>query len=162
MNCSTLNSIDRIKLKNSVQLKSSLSFLLLSFYFFICSSSVQSNTQSITVNISNVKAKKGNLVVALYNSPTTWLSSDKQFRVLTIPADKSEITAVFSNLPLGDYAVSMYQDENANGICDKSFFGIPVEKIGFSNNIVPRLFKPTFKECCVKAPKTISIQLVML
>jgi uncharacterized protein (DUF2141 family) len=114
------------------------------------------------VNISNVKAKAGKIVIGLYNSPATWLSTDKQFRVLTIPADKSEIIANFIGLPHGDYAVSMYQDENSNGICDKSFFGIPIEKIGFSNNIVPTFFKPTFKECMIKAPRTIGVKLVLL
>jgi uncharacterized protein (DUF2141 family) len=109
-----------------------------------------------------VKPKAGKIMIGLYNSPATWLSDTKQFRVLLVPADKSEILVTFPGLPAGEYAVSMYQDENSNGICDRSFFGIPIEKIGFSNNIVPRLFKPTFKECCVKAPKTINIQLVML
>ncbi len=162
MDNSSLNSIRFFKriITSSMSRLTITSAILL--YFILCVGSIHASTHSITVNITNVKAKKGNLIVALYNSPTTWLSTDKQFRVLTIPADKSEISASFTGLPHGDYAVSMYQDENSNGICDRSFFGIPIEKIGFSNNIVPRLFKPTFKECCVKAPKSINIQLVML
>lgn len=162
MDYSSPNSIPLFERKNKNLMMQIMSFFTVFVCLFLCTNSVHGNTHSITVNISNVKPEKGNLVIALYNSSNTWLSTDKQFRVLSIPADKSEVTATFSGLPIGEYAVSMFQDENSNGFCDRSFFGIPTEKIGFSNNIVPRLFRPTFKECMIKAPSTISIQLVML
>jgi len=159
----TTKSQAKLNFKSSSFLaKTKLKIMLGVLCVFLFSFPSFASTHSLAIKITNVKPKAGKIMIGLYNSPATWLSDTKQFRVLLVPADKSEILVTFPGLPAGEYAVSMYQDENSNGICDRSFFGIPIEKIGFSNNIVPRLFKPTFKECCVKAPKTINIQLVML
>ena len=44
------------------------------------------------------------------------------------------VIATFENLRLGTYALSLYHDENNNGMLDTNFFGIPKEPYGFSND----------------------------
>ena len=54
-------------------------------------------------------------------------------------------TISFSNIPFGDYAAILFQDENSNGILDHKL-GFPNEPMGFSNDWKLSLFSgmPTF------------------
>jgi len=45
------------------------------------------------------------------------------------------MTVVFHDLPVGQYAVSVFQDGNDNGRLDTNIFGIPRERFGFSNGV---------------------------
>ncbi|MDR2086592.1 MAG: DUF2141 domain-containing protein, partial [Dysgonamonadaceae bacterium] len=57
----------------------------------------------------------------------------------------------------GDYAVSIFHDENDNYKLDTGMFGIPVEKTGFSNNAKGVMGPPKFKDCVVKIEEDLVI-----
>ena len=145
---------------NDVKLKKR--FFAILYIFILFPQILLSQSHSLVVNISNIKPKTGIIHIAVYNNSADWLKEKKEFKVVTIIAEKSEINVNVSGLLFGEYAVTMYQDENSNGICDKSFFGIPIERIGFSNNITPKLFKPTFKECKISIPNITAIQIKLI
>ena len=54
----------------------------------------------------------------------------------------------FPDLPLGDYALVVFHDENDNGKIDHNFLGLPAEPLGFSNGFSPGLFAgmPSFEK----------------
>jgi len=54
--------------------------------------------------------------------------------------------AVFDSIPYGQYAISMYHDEDGDGKLKTNILGMPVEGIGFSNNVRPKLGPPSFKD----------------
>lgn len=58
------------------------------------------------------------------------------------------------NLPYGDYAVSVYHDENLNGDMDSGFMGIPKEPYGFSNNAKSSFGPPKWRDVkfSIKSP----------
>lgn len=73
--------------------------------------------------------------------------------------------AVFQNLPAGEYAVSVYHDENNNKKMDTNFFGIPKEGVGASNNARGHLGPPKYKDAKFLfngKSQTIQIQIVYL
>jgi uncharacterized protein (DUF2141 family) len=53
---------------------------------------------------------------------------------------------VFDNLPYGEYAITAYHDRNDNGRLDTGLFGIPKERLGFSNGVRPRFSSPSFQD----------------
>lgn len=57
-----------------------------------------------------------------------------------VDAEKNEVVVKLP-LPYGKYAISTYHDENENQKIDKSFWGYPIERYGFSNN-ARELFGP--------------------
>ena len=61
-------------------------------------------------------------------------------------SDLSEVTVQFDNIPAGKYAIAIFLDENDNYKLDRNLFGIPKEKYGFSNNVLPALRAATFEE----------------
>jgi uncharacterized protein (DUF2141 family) len=106
------------------------SFYLLGLLLGISSTSAIAH--ELTINVENVKSTKGFLYVALHNSETTWMKQGIQGQKL--PMTEKTVKVIFKDLPAGDYAVTMYQDENDNGSIDKNAIGIPTEPYGFSNN----------------------------
>ncbi|MDR1896327.1 MAG: DUF2141 domain-containing protein, partial [Prevotellaceae bacterium] len=54
---------------------------------------------------------------------------------------------VLDSIASGEYAVSLFHDENDNYKLDVGAFGIPVEKTGFSNNAKGKMGPPKFMDC---------------
>jgi len=96
--------------------------------------SQQAVAADLTVNISDIEQGKGHVLVALYADKESYTSGKASFSS-KVKADHEQETLVFENLPDGDYAIKMYQDENDNNKLDFNMMGIPKEGYGFSNNV---------------------------
>jgi uncharacterized protein (DUF2141 family) len=108
-------------------------------------SSAQTTKQ--VVKITNIDQVKGNLYIGWYKDPSTFRINDKAiFREKITLTNQKEISVVFKNIPNGRYAIAVFLDENDNYKLDRNVFGIPKEKYGFSNNVLPRLRAATFEE----------------
>jgi uncharacterized protein (DUF2141 family) len=94
-------------------------------------------------------------MVAIFNSQNDF--PDISFREQLIAVTYRSMAVTFSNLPIGQYAIAVYQDSNDNGKLDTLLFGIPKEKYGFSNGA--RL--PNWEKCLFdfKGDMTITIQI---
>jgi uncharacterized protein (DUF2141 family) len=97
--------------------------------------------ETLTIRIENADVGKGRLKVGVFNDKETF--PDTYFKGEIITATESTMTVTFTDLPKGQYVVSVYQDSNDNGKLDKFIFGIPTEKYGFSND--KRL--PVWRNC---------------
>jgi uncharacterized protein (DUF2141 family) len=102
-------------------------------------------TGSIAASISNVKVGKGVVYCALFNSSTGFPgASPIKGGSTKAPADAATVTCRYDSLPSGDYAISIFQDENGNGQLDTNAFGAPTEGYGASQNVIPGASAPTF------------------
>ena len=80
------------------------------------------------------------------------------FKGRHIPIESQEFFAVFDGLEAGEYAVSLYQDENENGKLDVGkLVPIPTEKYGFSNNPSTTFGPPKFEDCRFKLEENMHI-----
>ncbi|MBA6336965.1 MULTISPECIES: DUF2141 domain-containing protein [unclassified Colwellia] len=113
----------------------------------------------LTVNISDIEQGKGHLLIALYASEEDY-KTDKASFYAKVKAQNGKEIAIFENVPDGDYAIKMYQDENDNNKMDFNMMGIPKEGYGFSNN-VGMFGAPKYKEAkfMVKENTAITIDL---
>lgn len=100
-----------------------------------------------TVKISNLENIKGDLYIGWYNDAATFRINNKAlYREKVMVNNQNEVVVEFKNIPKGNYAIAVFLDENNNYFLDKNVFGIPKEKYGFSNNILPSLRPATFEE----------------
>jgi uncharacterized protein (DUF2141 family) len=121
---------------------------------------------TLRIHVDGLRNSNGNIGTVIFSTPEGWPdNSSKAVRIgpSQIPAGQLRATAVWDNLPPGDYAVAAIHDENSNARLDKNFLGIPKEGFGFANN--PRVtFGPaSFKESqvhvtCPSTETTIHIQ----
>ena len=136
---------------------------LMFFTIFIAVFSFAGNAQnSITVTVNNIDQSKGVVKFSLYNQAETFPHSKGIYKTGNVNVSSNSVTYQFKNVPNGEYAIALYHDVNANGEMDKNIFGIPKEPYGFSNNIVPKMSAPNFKQCmfAVKGATNISISLI--
>lgn len=125
---------------------------ILSIFIFSSFSFNQFNKQ--TVVISNLENVKGNLYIGWYNESSTFRINDKAiYRKKISVNNQREISTDFNNIPNGKYAIAVFLDENENYKLDRNIFGIPKEKYGFSNNILPALRPATFDESAFELDK---------
>lgn len=118
---------------------------------------------SLTVNISNLKAGKGKVEIGIYNKAEGFLKPDKVYIGEKVKVGgASTLSYTFRDLPAGDYAVAVYQDENSNGKADTNMIGIPKEGFGFSNNVKPKLSPPTFTQTKFTLIQNKSINITLL
>jgi uncharacterized protein (DUF2141 family) len=61
-----------------------------------------------------------------------------------VPAVFPETIVVFKDVAPGLYGVKTYQDANRNQKFDQNFFGLPLERYGFSNDARPFFSAPGF------------------
>jgi len=120
--------------------------LLISFSIFLNAQLFSQGELSVSIRVSNIHSPQGNIMLAIYDSPDTFLGK-QVIKGMTIPVtQQGTIQFSVKDLPAGFYAFSLYHDINSNGILDDNFFRIPKEPYGFSNNAKGGLGPPSFKE----------------
>ena len=106
------------------------------------------NVQSgdLILKIKNFDNQSGLIHIAIYNEQEKF--PKKEGKILGFKEKTSKIIKnnyEINNLKEGTYAVAIFHDENSNDKFD-SFFGIPNEKYGFSNNPSIFLSAPNFEQ----------------
>lgn len=100
--------------------------------------SQDSEGQTITVTIDQIKNDKGHVRIGLHTIDTFMRAEAINSVVSEIKDGK--IVAEFSDVQPGTYAILVMHDENDNGTMDFEPSGMPLETYGMSNN--PTLMGP--------------------
>jgi uncharacterized protein (DUF2141 family) len=123
-----------------------VSILFLMFFFCpavhcLCQSSIQ-------ITIDNIKEIKGSLRVALTTDAKDFPDHPLEGKV--IPVEAAAMTVVFEGIKPGDYAISIFHDENNNAELDTNMIGLPKEGFAFGNNAMGAFGPPSFEKASVK------------
>ena len=105
--------------------------LLLSSILFVVAITNTLAQNNIELTVRNVKIDNGDIMVALCNSAEDF--PDTIFRKVKIESNSKDVKILFNNVPNGDYAIAIYQDEDGNGELTSGLFG-PKEPYAFSND----------------------------
>lgn len=81
----------------------------------------------------DTSATTGKVMVALFNSESAY-SGDRAVAQTMVNVEAGQRTAVFADLPAGDYAAKIFHDVNSDGRMNTNPFGMPTEPYAFSNN----------------------------
>ncbi|MFC4221483.1 DUF2141 domain-containing protein [Flagellimonas marina] len=114
---------------------------------------------TILVHVKNVDSTNGHVNVALYDSDETFLSFDGVLKTGSVPAREGVVTLQIVDLPIGEYAVAVFHDENGNGKLDTNWLGIPKEKVAFSRAKMHTFGPPKYKECAFKVTSDYEISI---
>lgn len=109
-----------------------------------------SGTGTLEAMVTKVKTGKGRVFCALHNTPEGFPGPSPLIGgALSASPDGTSVACRFEKLPADTYAISVFQDENANGVLDTNAFGAPTEGYGASRNELPVAAAPTFEENAV-------------
>lgn len=98
----------------------------------------------LKITITDIRSDKGYFLVGLYEEHN-YLDLTGFTKADTVKASMGSVTAVFEQLPPGEYAIALIHDENNSGDMNLNLIGIPKEPYGFSNNPNKLLSKPKFR-----------------
>jgi uncharacterized protein (DUF2141 family) len=102
----------------------------------------------VIVDVPNVESTKGRLLAVLYRSADGFPDSPKRgFARSVQPARAGAQRLVFDKVPPGNFAVSLFHDEDADYVLDTGLFGAPTEGYGFSRNAHDPFSAPEYEEC---------------
>lgn len=118
----------------------------------------QETTTEIIVDIHNIKNDEGMIYIALYDDESRFLDTGFKYGKETIKDGR--VTARFTGIPSGVYAISVYHDANGNQKLDTNFFGIPKEPTACSNNAKGFMGPPKWKDAKFKV-KVTPVQLII-
>ena len=100
---------------------------------------------TLTVHVKNVDPKGGTLRVSLYDAAGWTKDDDTPLASANVPAKAPETAVTLKDIKPGVYGVKLYQDTNNNEKFDQNFFGLPLERYGFSRDAKPVLSTPGFE-----------------
>ena len=123
-------------------------FILIFFVLYFSSSfSQDQQSGNIEIRITGLRNTQGKISVNLFNKEDGFPEDPmKSFGWKTVKIIPDTIVIVFEELPYGNYAVSIFHDENSNGKMDRNFLRIPREGFAFSNNLAPKMKAPLYSE----------------
>lgn len=111
-------------------------------------SSSLTKPKPLMINVTNVKTTTGNVRVGIYKKNNDFPNEKDTYQNKVYTINKTgSILIKIEDLPYGEYAIGIYQDENKNATLDKNFVGAPKEPFAFSNNVKPLFTAPDFEEC---------------
>ncbi len=111
----------------------------------------------LTLSVNNIKSIKGDVLVTVYDKEEHYNSNSNWVSVEKVKVTATTMSLDFADLPAGNYAVKLFQDENGNGQIDTGANGIPTEPYGFSNN-GGSYGPPSFNEAKVVVDKATQIE----
>jgi uncharacterized protein (DUF2141 family) len=123
-----------------------------------------SGASTLTVRVERVKTASGPVICDLFNAGDGFPGPSPIIGGTVRMQASDEPVCVWQRLPAGDYAVSVIQDENANGELDSNVLGVPLEGYGASNNVLPPTSAPLWSDSRFSvdgtAPVTLTIRLL--
>ena len=122
-------------------MKINIIILILFFFFFS-----KINAGQIFIVVKNIEEKVGSIHFALYDDPDFF--PENEGKKIGFKKDAEYVIengVLIDNLKESYYAIAIYHDKNSNNQFD-TFFAIPQEKYGFSNNAPVYFGPPSFEE----------------
>lgn len=109
----------------------------------------QSETEaSLTIKITHAKSDEGLIRLLVFDQEVGFPEHvQSAIASYSLPIQHKESKVVIGDIPAGEYAVSVFHDEDKNGELEKHLLGFPSERYGFSNNPKIIFAAPTFENC---------------
>ncbi len=130
------------------------------FILFLISKIGFCQNSALEITVTNIRNSTGTIKWAVFKNETQFKKYDDYVDAGYVNAKQGNVIITTKNIPDGNYAISVYHDENNNSEIDFNFLGLPTEGFGFSNNPVIYFGPPSFRECCFdkSGKKNVSIK----
>ncbi len=101
----------------------------------------------MTIKVEGLREAKGQLMVFVYDNADDFPTKrDRAKYSKKIPVSGASMEVVFDAVPAGTYGVAVYHDENMNDKMDRSWYGMPTEGYGASNDAKGSFGPPKFDD----------------
>ncbi|MGB3457619.1 MAG: DUF2141 domain-containing protein [Litorimonas sp.] len=109
-------------------------------------------SSQLTVAVEGLDTTDGQILIGLFDTEDGF-ETEAELIGRTVPVSGTTTKIVFEDLPVGDYAIKVFHDEDADGELDTNVLGIPSESYGFSNNASDPFSAPEWDETRFSLPR---------
>ena len=99
--------------------------------------------------VSNLEPGESDIFIAVFNTPETFLTENMVYSKI-IRGVNSEMATCTFEIPPGEYAIAVFQDQNFNGELDRNWVFYPKEPFGMSNDYKPAFRAPLWTDAAVQ------------
>lgn len=135
------------------------SFLI--YFLLLSTNPIVNENPQLTITIDNIGLLEGKIRIGVFNKKKGFLKREAAIKHYYITVKNSIESIKITDLPKGDYAFSLFHDENSDDVCNLNFLGIPKEPYGFSNNIKPKFSAPSYADCTFSLDKDILLKVTL-
>jgi uncharacterized protein (DUF2141 family) len=133
----------------------------ISMLLLLLAASLHAQTGALVVTVTQLDANKGGtLKIGVYNEDG-FPDVGKEVHGIDLAVEGDSATYVFDSIPVGTYAIAVFQDKNDDGKLNKNMFGAPKEPYGFSQNKYGKFGAPAFKDVSFKIEEDASLSLAI-
>ena len=115
--------------------------------FVVLMTAFSINAQTLNIEISNIRSKKGNILVGVFKNNEDFKKEktifDKSYSKCNL---KNGALTIKLKLEPGIYGISILDDKNCDGEMEYNFIGLPKEGYGFSNFFHRGMNRPVFDD----------------
>ena len=132
--------------------------VIVTFIVFACS---ELYSGEIKILVSNIEEKTGTIHYGVYNNSK--LFPEESGKILGGYEEVSKVVEnglLIDDLEESNYAIAIFHDTNSNNKFD-TFFSIPTEKFGFSNNAKVFLGPPKFEDASIFVGKNSIVEIMI-
>jgi uncharacterized protein (DUF2141 family) len=109
-----------------------------------CLATAPATAATLTATITGIRNSAGHIRLAICTK-ADFLRPHCPYTAAAAAAPGT-VTLTIQNIPPGTYAAEAFHDENDNHTIDRTFFGLPKEGMGFSNNAKMQFGPPHFDD----------------
>lgn len=114
---------------------------------FLLSVAMSQSPRKMIIRIDEVRELTGQLMIFIYNNEDDFPTKrDRAIASKKIPVSSASMTVDFDGIPSGTYGIAVYHDENMNDKMDRSWYGMPKEGYGASNDASGTFGPPKFAD----------------
>ena len=116
-------------------------------------------TGQVEVTVTGIIVKKEGIVRIGVYKEDGFPSVGKEIMGKDVQVTEDKITLTIEDIPVGIYAIAVFQDIDANGKLNSNLFGAPTEPYGFSNNLFGKFGPPDYEDVSfnIEDGKTVSL-----
>ncbi len=133
---------------------------------FIVKNYLLSEVGYLVILIKGLRNNRGVIRVVLYDKKEHFPDQHQFALKKTVGKVVNEpMKFILKDISYGKYAITVLHDENNNSKMDYTWYGIPKEGFGFSNNPKVKLSKPQFNEAMFElnsSTKEVAIELIYM
>lgn len=107
-------------------------------------------TGTVKVQVTGIQSGEGGELSAGIFEEGDFPKVGQSMIMQEIAVSGEEMEVVFEEVPVGTYALAIYQDIDQDKDLKTNILGFPREPIGFSNNVVITLGPPSFESAAVE------------
>lgn len=117
----------------------------------------------IELLVNGAKSNNGVIRVLIFNKKDGFPEEPKKaIKALSLPVSNLSAKVIVENLPSGNYAISVFHDEDSDGKIRKNNLGLPLDSYGFSNNPALVFGPPSFSKSAVQLKNsTVKVEITL-